>query len=88
MDPRPEASTSWADLCEMAREELDLDPSGWTPDTTLPAAGLDSLAALELILALEERGGFRFPDELLDSVRTLGDLWAWADARSSRAASA
>ena len=33
-------------------------------------------------------GGFRFPDDLIDALRTLGDAWAWADARALPAATA
>jgi acyl carrier protein len=38
------------------------------PDLDLAAAGIDSLATIGLMVGLEERFGFEFPDELLTAV--------------------
>lgn len=79
---------SWEEFLALVAAELDCDTTGWTPSATLTEVGLDSLATFELVLALEARGGFRFPDDLIDALRTLGDAWAWADARALPAATA
>ncbi len=78
----------WDEFLALVGDELGLDTAGWEPRSTLVEVGIDSLATLELVLALEERGGFRFPDELIDAIRTLGDAWAWTDARLLRGATA
>jgi len=35
--------------------------------------GADSLAVVELVLALEEKFGVKIPDDQVDSIRTVGD---------------
>ncbi|KMS72988.1 hypothetical protein ACM01_21035 [Streptomyces viridochromogenes] len=46
-------------------------------DLELAAAGLDSMASVELLLMLEETYGVEIPDELLQPVTfaTAGSLW-------------
>jgi acyl carrier protein len=44
---------------------------------------LDSLDAVEFIMALEERVGVDIPDEIAEGWETLGDVRAWLAARST-----
>jgi diaminopimelate decarboxylase len=52
------------------------------PDTELRALGLDSLALIELLVAIEDAFELEFPDELLtaQTFRTPATLWAAVDA--------
>jgi acyl carrier protein len=45
--------------------------------TLLTDIGLDSIAHFELLLALEEWGGFSVPDELFDSFDTFGRVYQY-----------
>ncbi|MFI6326553.1 phosphopantetheine-binding protein [Nonomuraea sp. NPDC050556] len=48
------------------------------PSTSLPELGLDSLATVALLIALEQELDIMIPDERLgtDSFSTAGSLWA------------
>ncbi len=50
----------------------DLDPHH--PDTLLDELDLDSLALLEIFYLLDEAAGHEIPDELVPSLRTIGDI--------------
>jgi acyl carrier protein len=58
-------------LGEVAREDLSLTG---LDDDLVEVLGLDSLAALRLLAAVEKRFGVRFPDEHLAEYRTLRQL--------------
>ena len=56
-----------------------LDPASVRPDTSLSELGVDSLAAAEVLVALEMRVGKQFPVDVLrrlDEVQTVGDIAA------------
>lgn len=44
--------------------------------------GADSLAVVELVLALEEEFDVKIPDEEVDGIRTVGDAVSYISARS------
>lgn len=46
------------------------------PTTEIAQLGLDSVATMEVIGALEEKLAIRFPDEDLATLRSVGDLTA------------
>jgi acyl carrier protein len=48
------------------------------PDLVLSSAGVDSLALIELLVAVEDAFGVEFPDELLtgQTFRTPASLWS------------
>lgn len=50
------------------------------PDTPLRSAPADSLAALELLAAVEDAAGRPVPDDLLSTVDTVGELVGWVEA--------
>jgi acyl carrier protein len=47
-----------------------------TLETEISALGLDSVATMEVIGALEEKLSVRFPDEELATLKSVGDLTA------------
>jgi acyl carrier protein len=51
---------------QLLREQGMIDVDGLTPDTDLYAAGLNSLSAVDLMLAVEQAFDFVFPDEALN----------------------
>lgn len=56
-------------------EVLDLDPAGFGPEQLLAAdLGMDSLAATELALVVEDEFGIRVPQAEREEIRTFGDL--------------
>jgi acyl carrier protein len=50
-----------------------VDRSAITPDKTFADLGLDSLATLEAVVALEDRFGMLIPDDEWSRFRTVGD---------------
>jgi len=70
-----ELLTLAADRFSRAREELD------AADDIFDALGIDSMQALSLLTALEERYSVEIPDYEVQDVRTFADL---ADVVSSR----
>jgi acyl carrier protein len=61
-------------LIQAASEELNIELGDITPDTSLEDLGMDSMDRLELVTMLEERLGVRVPDEIMEGIKTLGDL--------------
>lgn len=51
-----------------------------TADTPLRGAELDSMLALELLVAVEAAAGREMPEDLLASVDTVGELLGWVEA--------
>lgn len=56
-------------------EYFELDPSKITPDTDfVKDLKADSLAVMELMFKLESETGKTIEDDVMDSVKTVGDL--------------
>ncbi|MCI9403927.1 MAG: acyl carrier protein [Clostridia bacterium] len=56
-------------------EYFELEPSKITPDTDfVKDLGADSLAVMELMFKLESETGKTIEDDVMDSVKTVGDL--------------
>ncbi len=54
--------------------QLDVKEEDITPDKSFTDdLGADSLAIVELVLALEEQFGVKIPDENVDAIKTVGD---------------
>ncbi|MBU0480813.1 MAG: DUF1493 family protein [Proteobacteria bacterium] len=64
-------------VIEVIAEEFELDPAQLTPEATLyDDLGLDSLDAVDLVVALEKSFGVKLAnEEAIKSVRTMGDLF-------------
>ena len=62
-------------LRSLAAEHLDLAPERLRPDALLGEdLGVDSLAAIELGMVLEDEFGISLPDDVLAGVHSFGDL--------------
>ncbi|MCH5164844.1 MAG: acyl carrier protein [Clostridiales bacterium] len=58
-------------------EYFDIDPATITPDTTFDGdLKADSLALMELMFSLESETGKTLNDDVMESVKTVGDLCA------------
>lgn len=53
------------------------------PDATFDEMGLDSLAFVEIQLAMEQEYGFTIADEDADQIRTVGEAIAYTNRRLS-----
>ena len=64
-------------VVETLAEEFELDPEKMTPEATLyDDLGLDSLDAVDMVVALEKAFGMKLTDEeALRSIRTMDDLF-------------
>jgi acyl carrier protein len=61
---------------EVLIEEFELQPEQIRDDAHLfDELGLDSLDAVDLVVALEQRFGGRVPEEEIKNVRTVADLY-------------
>jgi len=55
-------------------EQLDVETGEIAPEKSFTDdLGADSLAIVELVLALEEEFGIKIPDDRVDSIKTVGD---------------
>lgn len=55
-------------------EQLDVNASDVTPEKSFTDdLGADSLAIVELVLALEEEFGIKIPDDKVDEIRTVAN---------------
>jgi len=72
-------------------EQLGVEREAVIPDASfVDDLGADSLAMVELVLALEERLGITVPEEDTEKIRTVSDAIAYVEeqlARSAREAS-
>ena len=64
-------------VIEVIAEEFELDPEELTPEATLyDDLGLDSLDAVDMVVALEKSFGVKLAnEEAIKAVRTMGDLF-------------
>jgi acyl carrier protein len=64
-------------VAQVMAEEFELKPESLQPDATLyEDLGLDSLDAVDMVVALEKAFGMKMTDEeAVRAVRTLGDLF-------------
>ena len=69
-------------VIEIVREQLDVKPEDIGPDKTfVEDLGADSLAIVELVLALEEQFEIKIPDEEVDNIKTVADAVNYIRAR-------
>ena len=55
-------------------EQLDVKADEVSPEKSFTDdLGADSLAIVELVLALEEQFGIKIPDDQVDNIKTVGD---------------
>ncbi len=67
-------------IAEVLGDAFKVEPACISPEATLESLGLDSLALMEFVFAVEDRFGVRIPEERLDprqagvTLATLADL--------------
>jgi len=65
-------------------EQLDVKESDVTPEKSFTDdLGADSLAIVELVLALEEEFGIKIPDDKVDEIRTVANAVDYIRAHRS-----
>lgn len=63
------------DIVKLVVQELDISPTEITPDMSIEDdLTFDSLQIYELVVDLEEAYDIRLPDDMLDSIVTVGDF--------------
>lgn len=68
---------------EITAEQLDIDESSITLDSSfINDLEADSLALVQLMMALEEEFDMEIPDEDADEISTVGDAVNYINARS------
>jgi acyl carrier protein len=63
-------------LIEIVRSEKHLPDGALAPETALADAGIDSLDALSILFAIEERFHISIPDDRARAMKTFGDMIA------------
>ncbi|MDE2081482.1 MAG: acyl carrier protein [Burkholderiales bacterium] len=75
-------SSTFDTVASVLHTQFNVPREQLTPQTTLPALGLDSLALMEFVFAVEDRFSLRIPEERLDPRQaelTLADVCAALD---------
>ena len=63
------------ELVQILCDQLPLDPESISMDSRIKEdLGADSLDVLQLLMALEEEKGVVIPDEVLPTLKTVGDI--------------
>lgn len=71
-----------AKVTEIIVDQLDVKESEVEPGKSFTEdLGADSLAIVELVLALEDNFDIKIPDEEVDNIKTVGDAIAYIKAR-------
>ena len=65
---------------DVLQENLDIDPTNVTPESTFETLGVDSLDLVELICELEDRLGIDFGEP--EGLTTVGELVAYVDGQA------
>ena len=71
-----------ARIKEIICEQLDVKPEDVSEQKSFTEdLGADSLAIVELVLALEEQFDVKIPDDEVDKIKTVGDAVAYIKSR-------
>lgn len=68
-------------LQQAIKKELGRDLGALTPDTTFEELALDSLDVVQMIMAIEEAFEIEIDDEDVESLKTVGQLLDYIEAR-------
>lgn len=69
---------------EIIAEELRVDPSEITPDTNLiKDLEADSLAAVQIMMAIEDEFGIEVPEEDSDQFQVVGDIFKYVEEKAN-----
>ena len=70
------------ELVNILCEQLPLKPEDINTDSRIKEdLGADSLDVLQLLMALEEEKGITIPDEVLPTLKTVGDIVAYMESQ-------
>ena len=70
------------ELVNILCDQLPVNPEDVTPDSRIKEdLGADSLDVLQLLMALEEEKGLVIPDEVLPTLKTVGDIVAYMESQ-------
>jgi acyl carrier protein len=73
------------DVLAIVCDQLDVKPEDISLDKTFTDdLGADSLAIVELVLALEEKFEIKIPDEEVENIKKVGDAVNYIRARTRR----
>ena len=73
-----------AQVTEIICEQLDVKPEDVADNKSFTDdLGADSLAIVELVLALEEKFDVKIPDDEVDKIKTVGDAIGYITAHAS-----
>ena len=71
-------------IFEIICEQLDVKSEDLSNDKKFTDdLGADSLAIVELVLALEEKFGIKIPDDEVDNIKTVGDAVSYIKQRGA-----
>ncbi len=77
---------TFEDFSAWLAEFVSADAAAWTPESQLVAdLGLDSIAIVEVVIRIEAEFDVTLPEELLESITTLGELHGWYEKFSESA---
>ncbi|MCI5816362.1 acyl carrier protein [Ruminococcus sp.] len=63
-------------------EQFDVDESLVTPEADMQEdLGVDSLDVVDLIVIISEEFDIEIPDEVVDNIKTVGDIVAYIDSQ-------
>ena len=83
------AELNFHDLQAMAAEILGVDPEDVQMDKSFARdLAADSLDLVELIAAVEDKYDVELPEETLEGMKNVGDLWRFLEAHANQAAEA
>ena len=64
-------------------DQLDVEESSITPDSSIiDDLGADSLDIVDMVMSLEEEFDVEIPDEEIESMKTVGDIVKFIEAKS------
>ena len=83
------ADLNFPELQELAAEILGVDPEQVQLDKSFARdLAADSLDLVELIAAVEDKYGVELPDEELEKMKNVGDLWTYLGVHAAERAGA
>jgi acyl carrier protein len=75
---------NFKELQELAGEILGIDPDQVQMDKSFQRdLAADSLDLVELIAAIEDKYDVELPDEELEKMKVIGDLWAYLEQKTA-----
>lgn len=68
-------------LATIIADQLNVDESTITEDTTLEDLGADSLALVELVMSVEEEFEIQIEDEDMEKFKSVGDVLDYIESK-------